>query len=54
MMLRYSFDMFDGAADIERAVSSVLDMGYRTGDIMEPGMKEIGTDRMGSLIAQEI
>jgi 3-isopropylmalate dehydrogenase len=54
MMLRHSFDMYDGAADIERAVSSVLDMGNRTGDIMEPGMKEVGTDRMGSLIAREI
>ncbi|HZJ57186.1 MAG TPA: 3-isopropylmalate dehydrogenase [Clostridia bacterium] len=54
MMLRYSGDVEEGARDIERAVSSVLDMGYRTGDIMQPGMKEIGTDLMGDLIAREI
>jgi 3-isopropylmalate dehydrogenase len=37
MMLRHSFDMEQGALAIERAVSKVLDKGYRTGDIMEDG-----------------
>lgn len=54
MMLRYSGDMEDAAQDIEDAVYAVLERGYRTGDIMGSGMKEIGTDRMGDLIASEI
>ncbi len=54
MMLRYSGDMEEAARDIENAVSKVLEQGYRTGDIMQPGMKEIGTEKMGDLIAQAI
>ena len=54
MMLRHSGGMEDAAKDIENAVSKVLDMGYRTGDIMQPGMKEIGTQQMGDLIAGQI
>lgn len=54
MMLRYSGDMEDAAMDIEKAISSVLEKGYRTWDIMQPGMKEIGTEAMGDLIAQSI
>ena len=34
MMLRYSFDLDDAAAAVERAVKKVLEDGYRTGDIM--------------------
>lgn len=34
MMLRFSFDMGEEADCIERAVSKVLDRGYRTADIM--------------------
>ncbi|HZJ83084.1 MAG TPA: isocitrate/isopropylmalate family dehydrogenase, partial [Clostridia bacterium] len=54
MMLRYSGDMEDAAMDIEKAISSVLEKGYRTWDIMQPGMKEIGTEAMGDLIVQSI
>lgn len=54
MMLRYSFNMEDAAKDVENAVSKVLDNGYRTIDIMEPGMKSIGTVEMSDLIAKEI
>ncbi|NLJ40491.1 MAG: 3-isopropylmalate dehydrogenase [Clostridiales bacterium] len=54
MMLRYSGGMEDAAQDIENAVSAVLDKGYRTGDIMEPNMKRIGTGEMGDLISGEI
>lgn len=54
MMLRHSFKMEEAAQDIEMAVSSVLDRGYRTGDIMELGMEDVGTERMGDLIAREI
>lgn len=54
MMLRYSFDMQDAANDIENAVSKVLDKGFRTGDIMQPGMTLVGTEEMGAKIVAEI
>lgn len=54
MMLRYSFSTEAAAADIERAVSNVLDKGYRTEDIMQEGMKLVGTQKMGVLIAGEL
>ncbi len=50
MCLRYSFAMKAEAEAIERAVSAVLDQGLRTGDIMQPGMKLVGTNEMGSAI----
>lgn len=34
MMLRYSFDLEEEAAEIERAVDAVLNEGYRTADIL--------------------
>ncbi|MFZ5862823.1 MAG: 3-isopropylmalate dehydrogenase [Nitrospirota bacterium] len=54
MMLRHSFDLEDDAAAIERAVSSVLERGCRTADIMQPGMTKTGTREMGGLIADAI
>ncbi|MGI6537476.1 MAG: 3-isopropylmalate dehydrogenase [Caldicoprobacterales bacterium] len=54
MMLRYSFDREDAALAVERAVEKALDKGYRTGDIMQPGMKLVGTEEMGDRIAAEI
>jgi len=54
MMLRYSFGLQAEADCIEKAVSTVLDNGYRTADIYTPGMKKIGTNGMGSLIAQSL
>jgi 3-isopropylmalate dehydrogenase len=54
MMLRHSFDLEDDAAAIERAVSLVLERGYRTADIMQPGMTNTGTREMGGLIADAI
>ncbi|BAW95612.1 3-isopropylmalate dehydrogenase [[Synechococcus] sp. NIES-970] len=47
MMLRYSFDQPAAAAKIEQAVQTVLDQGYRTGDIMSPGMIAVGCQAMG-------
>ena len=37
MMLRYSFDMGEAADDIRRAVTEVLDEGWRTRDIADDG-----------------
>ncbi len=50
MMLRYSFDLGAEAQAIETAVEQVLNAGYRTGDIMSPGMELVGTKKMGELI----
>jgi 3-isopropylmalate dehydrogenase len=54
MMLRHSFDLEDDAAAIERAVLHVLEQGYRTADIMQPGMTKTGTREVGGLIAEAI
>ncbi len=54
MMLRYSFGMAREADAIEHAVATVLEKGYRTPDIMEEGMKQVGTKEMGDLVAQEV
>ncbi|MFN9358332.1 MAG: isocitrate/isopropylmalate family dehydrogenase, partial [Alphaproteobacteria bacterium] len=50
MCLRYSFAMKAEADAIDRAVAAVLDQGLRTGDIMQPGMRLVGTNEMGSAI----
>ncbi len=50
MMLKYSFKLDKEADAIEKAVTSVLEAGYRTPDIMSEGMKEVGTKEMGNLI----
>ena len=50
MCLRYSFALKKEADLIEAAVSRVLDEGIRTLDIMQPGMRQVGTAQMGSAI----
>jgi 3-isopropylmalate dehydrogenase len=54
MMLRYSLGLTAEADDVERAVNSVLEDGYRTYDIMSEGMKKVGTKEMGGLIASKV
>ncbi|BFL47781.1 3-isopropylmalate dehydrogenase [Lactonifactor longoviformis] len=54
MLLRYSLDLDKEADAVEAAVQKVLKGGYRTGDIMADGMEQVGTKRMGDLIAAEI
>ncbi len=51
MLLRYSFDMEKEAACIENAVSDYLDADCRTADIYSDGMKKVGCEECGSLIA---
>jgi len=53
-LLRDSFDMMAEAEAIENAVSSVLDAGYRCGDIMSEGMTKVGCREMGRLIREAI
>jgi 3-isopropylmalate dehydrogenase len=47
MLLRYGLNQPAAADKIERAVSKVLDRGYRTGDIMSAGMTAVGCHQMG-------
>lgn len=54
MMLKYSFKLDKEADAIEKAVTSVLEAGYRTADIMSEGMKAVGTKEMGKLICDAI
>ncbi len=54
MMLRYSFNNTAAADRIESAVKKVLAKGFRTGDILEPGIKPIGTRAMGDAVLAEL
>lgn len=58
MMLRYSFDMAKEADCIERAVSAVLDKGYRTADIIGGNASgpfvQVGCSECGKLIIDEL
>jgi len=54
MMLKYSFKLDAEAKTVEDAVTSILDQGFRTGDIMSAGMKQVGTKEMGRLIVEQI
>ena len=50
MMLRYTFSKEEAAQKIETAVKKVLAQGLRTSDIVESGMKPIGTRAMGDAV----
>lgn len=50
MMLQYALDQPAAAQAIETAVESVLNQGYRTGDIMREGCTQVGTVEMGDRI----
>ena len=50
MMLRYSLGKAEQADRIENAVKKVLAQGYRTGDILTPGCKQVGTAEMGEAV----
>jgi 3-isopropylmalate dehydrogenase len=54
MLLEYSLQAGAAAAAIEAAVGRVLDQGYRTPDIQQPGTRTVGTRRMGDLIAEAV
>ena len=54
MMLRFSFDLDAEADAIEKAVAEVLREGWRTIDIMSEGKNQVGTEKMGDLIAGHI
>ncbi|HWU40410.1 MAG TPA: 3-isopropylmalate dehydrogenase [Candidatus Acidoferrum sp.] len=54
MLLEYSLKADTASATIQEAVSRVLDQGYRTPDIQQPGTRLVGTCRMGDLIAEAV
>ena len=57
LLLRYSFQLNDAAAGIERAVSHAIDAGNRTGDIFSPKeahARKVGTREMGDVIAAAV
>ena len=54
MCLRYSFGRIEDAVLLEKAVERVLAEGYRTGDIMQPGMTKLGTSEMTNAILKAL
>jgi 3-isopropylmalate dehydrogenase len=54
MLLRYSLDLDKEADSIEAAVQKVLEDGFRTRDIMEEGLTQVGTREMGDLVVERI
>ena len=54
MALRYSFDMGEQADLLDKAIAAVLAKGLRTADIMQPGMRKVGTGEMGGAILDEL
>ncbi len=54
MMLRYTMHLEKEARAVEDAVNKVLEEGYRTGDIMSPGKKLVGTAEIARLVAERI
>jgi 3-isopropylmalate dehydrogenase len=54
MALRYSCDMPHEADMIDKAIAGTLARGFRTGDIMQPNMRKVGTADMGTAILEEL
>jgi 3-isopropylmalate dehydrogenase len=50
LLLRYSFDMEEDAAAIERAVEDVLTTAGRTADIASPSLPRFTTSEMGDAV----
>jgi 3-isopropylmalate dehydrogenase len=54
MCLRYSFGRTEDAVLLDKAVERVLAEGYRTADIMQPGMTKVGTAAMTDAILKAL
>jgi 3-isopropylmalate dehydrogenase len=54
MMFKYSFNLEEVNAVLEKVVDDVLGQGYRTGDIMSKGGKQVGCVAMGDRVAEEL
>lgn len=54
MMLEYSFGEAKAAGRIYTAVAKAISDGFRTGDIIGPGEKAVGTVEMGEAVAERL
>jgi 3-isopropylmalate dehydrogenase len=54
MLLRHALRLDQEARAVETAIERVLDSGYRTADIMQPGMKQVSTTAMGAALLAEL
>lgn len=54
MMLRYTFDLGVEADMLDKAINDVLADGLRTGDIMQDGMRKVGTSEMSNAIIKKL
>lgn len=54
MMLESTFQLYEVALAVERAVENVLLEGYRTADIYQEGASRTSTSEMGDLVARAI
>ena len=54
MMLRYSLEMPEEAALVEKSVRTVLKEGFRTQDIRQEGAVVVGTAEMGDRVAEKV
>ncbi|MCB0211246.1 MAG: 3-isopropylmalate dehydrogenase [Anaerolineae bacterium] len=54
MMLRITFGLATEADEIEQAVETILEEGYRTADLAGPGEDSVTTSQMGDLVIDVI
>jgi len=54
MLLRFSLNLEEEADCVERAVTGVLDLGYRSADLMEEGKTLVNTIQMGDRVIEQI
>jgi 3-isopropylmalate dehydrogenase len=54
MLLRHSFQLEQEAACIEKAVSAVLNQGYRTADLVRAGQNPVPTSEMGRKVVEAL
>jgi isocitrate/isopropylmalate dehydrogenase len=58
MLCRWSLGREDAAGAIERAVSSAIDDGYRTADLMpvepDPSLRPVGTRDMAAAVVERV
>ena len=54
MMMEYSFNLLELTQIIEKAVEKTLAEGFRSADIYQDGMRQVGCSEMGDLIAERI
>ncbi len=54
LLCRYSLAHEEAASALERAVDAVLSSGLRTKDIAQPGTRIVGTEEMGTRVAERV